>query len=110
MRSTWALRSQPLRLEPMHVGGLQEQASVDHEVVVVQLRRRAWKLLIPLIQRTVPDMKHGAGYELVRRQKIRQHSPRRAVVLRQEADQEVLVELIRRARVEDLDVVDLLAS
>src|SRR5688572_24963144 len=54
-------------------------------------------------------MEHRAGHELVRRQQIGEDSLRRAVVLRQKSHQEVLVELIRRLRVEDVDAVDLLA-
>ena len=57
------------------------------------------------MQRAVANVKHRARHDLVRRQEIAQEAAIQAVVLRQVADQEVLVELVDGLRVDDGDVV-----
>ena len=55
-------------------------------------------------------MKHGAGHKLVQCQQVRQDPPYGAVVPSEEANQEMLVELIGRPRVENVHAEDALAG
>jgi N6-adenosine-specific RNA methylase IME4 len=100
--------------EPSQVRGLEEQASIGRAISLVEPNRavRVWRERLSratLVQRSIPGMEHRAGHELIRREQVRQHLVRRAVVIREKANQEMLVELIRGSRVEHRHFVDALA-
>src|SRR5436190_3238951 len=58
---------------------------------------------------SVAEMGDGAGHEFVRGEEVAEHAALRAVVLRDGADEELRVELIRVAQVDDVHSVHRLA-
>ena len=65
----------------------------------------------PLLdERSISGVKQRAGMELVRREKVGERLIARAVELNDRAQKEVIGELIRGFRVDDMDRVDALAG